>query len=75
MSQGNSQQNLSEQLTTYFKGVKNEWGKVSWPTKQQVVADTIIVLLVVTFFTIVIFLMDKIFGWGLETIKHLFGSN
>ena len=52
MSQGNSQQNLSEQLTTYFKGVKNEWGKVSWPTKQQVVADTIIVLLVVTFFTI-----------------------
>ena len=74
MSQENSQQNLSSKLATYFKGVRNEWAKVSWPTKQQVVADTIIVLLVVTFFTVVIFAMDKIFYYGLQGIEHLFGS-
>ena len=67
-------QNFVAKIQNYFKGVKNEWSKVSWPTKQQVYADTIIVLLVVTFFTVVIFLMDKIFGWGLEAIGNLFGS-
>ena len=68
MSQENTQ-NLKEQLITYCKGVKNEWSKVSWPTKKQVIAETIIVLIVVTFFTVAIFLMDKIFIWLLGLIK------
>ena len=75
MSQENSQQDTCTKIKTYFKGVKNEWSKVSWPTKQQVIADTIIVLVVVTFFTIVIFAMDKIFYYSLDGIKSLFGSN
>ena len=74
MSQDNSQQNFTGKLQTYFKGVKNEWSKVSWPTKQQVKADTFVVLLVVAFFTVVIFAMDKIFAWGLGAIGSLFGS-
>jgi len=63
------QQNFKEELITYFKGVKNEWSKVSWPTKKQVIAETVIVLIVVTFFTIVVFLMDKLFIWLLGLIK------
>ena len=71
MSQENSQGNFKEELITYFKGVKNEWSKVSWPTKKQVVAETIIVLIVVTLFTIAIFLTDKLFIWLLNLIKNI----
>ena len=31
------QNDFKQSLITYFKGVKAEWGKVSWPTKQQVI--------------------------------------
>ena len=69
MSQTNSKQDFKAKITTYFKGVKNEWSKVSWPTRKQVVVETVIVLIVVAFFTIVVFLMDKLFIWLLGLIK------
>ncbi|MBQ4647391.1 MAG: preprotein translocase subunit SecE [Candidatus Gastranaerophilales bacterium] len=65
----NEKQNFKNKLITYLRGVKAEWSKVSWPTKKQVVAETIIVLIVVTFFTLVVFLMDKIFISLLGLIK------
>ena len=47
------QTDFKQSVITYFKGVKAEWGKVSWPQKQQVIAETGIVLAVVIFFTVV----------------------
>ena len=60
---------LKESLTVYFRGVKAEWGKVSWPTKQQVIVETGIVLAVVTFFTVVVYIMDIVFNNLLKLIK------
>ena len=65
----NQQQDFKQALITYFKGVKAEWGKVSWPTRPQVIAETGIVLAVVAFFTIVVYLMDIIFKFLLGLIK------
>ncbi len=48
-------------ITTYFKGVRAEWGKINWPEKQQVIAETIFVIAIVTFFTVAVYLMDIIF--------------
>ncbi len=62
-------QNFKEAVITYFKGVKAEWGKVSWPVRQQVIAETGIVLAVVAFFTIVVYLMDITFKFLLGLIK------
>ena len=62
-------QNFKEKWITYFKGVKTEWSKVSWPTKKQVGVETIVVLVVVAFFTVVVFAMDKIFALLLGLIK------
>ncbi len=45
-------------LKSYFKGVKSEWGKITWPTRQQVVAETIVVLIVVAFITSVVYIID-----------------
>jgi len=56
-------------MTTYFKGVKAEWSKVSWPTRKQVIVETGVVLAVVAFFTLVVYFMDIIFRALLGLIK------
>ena len=69
MSNENSKKDFKEKLITYFKGVKSEWSKVSWPTRKQVGVETVIVILVVAFFTIVVYFMDIIFKALLGLIK------
>ncbi len=58
--------NFKEEVKTYFKGVKTEWSKVSWPTRQQTIFETGVVLIVVIFFTVVVFLIDIIFDFILK---------
>ncbi len=53
-------------VQTYFRGVRAEWGKISWPERKQVVSETIFVVVIVFVFTVAIYLMDIIF-------KGLFG--
>ncbi|MBQ8848288.1 MAG: preprotein translocase subunit SecE [Candidatus Gastranaerophilales bacterium] len=65
----NQKSDFKQAATTYFKGVKTEWSKVSWPTRKQVVVETGIVLVVVTFFTLVVYFMDIIFKALLGLIK------
>ena len=61
--------NFKQEMLTYFKGVKAEWSKVSWPTKQQTIVETGIVLVVVIFCTLVVYFMDIIFKALLDLIK------
>ncbi len=58
-----------EAIKTYFKGVKNEWGKISWPEKKQVVFETLSVIVIVFVFTVAIYLMDLLFKGLLSLIK------
>ena len=53
-------------VQTYFRGVRAEWGKISWPERRQVITETIFVVIIVFVFTVAIYLMDIIF-------KGLFG--
>ena len=70
MANDNAQKkDTKQEVITYLKGVKTEWGKVSWPTRKQVLVETVIVLIVVTFFTVVVYLMDIIFKGLLGLIK------
>ena len=64
-----TQKDFKQKVITYFKGVKNEWSKVSWPTRKQVLVETVIVLIVVAFFTLVVYFMDIIFKALLGLIK------
>jgi len=68
-SEKKSNNNFKEEMITYFKGVKAEWSKVSWPTRQQVIVETGVVIAVVTFFTLVVYFMDIIFKALLGLIK------
>ncbi len=58
-----------EKILTYFKGVKAEWGKISWPERKQVVAQTIVVLVIVIAFTIYTYGLDIIFKGILQALN------
>ncbi len=53
--------NTIDSILKYFKGVRAEWGKINWPERQQVVAETIFVVVIVAVFTVAVYLMDIIF--------------
>ncbi len=57
-----------EQLTNYFKGVRSEWTKISWPTTQQIIGQTIVVLLVVSFMTLFLFVLDYSLHFTINSI-------
>ena len=59
----------AEAIKTYFKGVKAEWSKVSWPEKKQVIFETLSVIVIVFVFTVAIYLMDLIFKYLLGFIN------
>lgn len=57
-----------DSLTEYFKGVRSEWGKISWPTWPQIWGQTIVVLVMVSIMTLGLFIMDYSFHWIITLI-------
>ena len=53
---------VKQNLTTYFRGVRIEWGKITWPEKNQVVVETFFVVAIVFVFTVFIYVVDIIFN-------------
>ena len=49
-------------ITTYFRGVRTEWGKITWPEKHQVFVETFFVVAIVFVFTIFIYFVDILFN-------------
>ena len=62
--------NMKDSIIAYLKSVKLEWGKITWPPKQQVFVETIYVIVIVFIFTIAILFMDFIFS-GILKLLHL----
>ena len=55
-------ENINRNSITYFKGVRTEWGKITWPEKHQVVVETAFVVAIVFIFTVFIYFVDIIFN-------------
>ena len=47
-------------LAAYLQGVRTEWTKISWPTGPQIWGQTIVVLVMVTFMTLCLFIIDNL---------------
>ena len=56
-------------IVTYFKGVRAEWSKITWPEKMQIQGETGIVLFIVFVFTVAVYLMDIVFK-GILSLIH-----
>lgn len=59
---------LGERLSTYLKGVRSEWDKITWPTWPQIWGQTIVVLVMVSIITLGLFLIDNAFSLILQFI-------
>lgn len=58
-------------IKTYLKGVRAEWGKITWPERQQVFAETLFVVVIVVVFTVTVYVMDKLFQWSLKSLHNM----
>jgi len=58
----NNIEQVKQSIITYFRGVRTEWGKITWPEKNQVVVETFFVVAIVFVFTIFIYVVDIIFN-------------
>ncbi len=52
-------------IVKFVKEVKSEMKKVVWPSKKQVVNNTLIVIAAVVIVGVIIAVLDTIFQWGL----------
>ena len=64
----NEEQNILENTKNYFKGVKTEWNKITWPDRQQILVQTVAVFFVVFVFTVIVFLLVIVFKYSLKLI-------
>ena len=53
---------IKKNVITYFKGVRTEFGKITWPEKNQVVVETFFVVAIVFIFTVFIYVVDILFN-------------
>ena len=57
---------MLNEIKAYLRGVKQEWGKITWPETSVVFSETLFVLAIIISFTIAILVIDLIY-------KTLFG--
>ena len=54
--------------TSFFQGVKSEFKKIIWPTKNDVVKETTAVVIVGVLLGVIISVVDTIIKFGIELI-------
>ncbi len=54
----------------FFRQVKQEIKKVTWPTRKEVTQSSIMVIILVAIAATFFFFVDQIFGW---VVKLIFG--
>jgi len=59
---------MFERITNYFRGVRAEVAKVTWPTRNEVISLTALILLLVVIVTLYIWGVDGILGTLLKIL-------
>jgi preprotein translocase subunit SecE len=57
----------------FIQQVRSEVGKVTWPTRREVVTTTIMVFIMATITSIFFFFVDVLIQQGLEAVLGMFG--
>ena len=58
---GQSVKRSAKGIAKYFRDVKSEMKKVVWPSKKQIINNTIVVLVVMTIASVVVLALDTSF--------------
>ena len=62
-----------KRIGNFFRDVKAELKKVTWPSRQEVYSTTVVVIIASVFFGFYLFFMDVAFSWIMGQIRSLFG--
>ena len=62
-----------KRLGNFLRDVRAELKKVTWPSRNEVVNTTVVVIAATVFFGFYLFFMDVIFSWVISQVKNLFG--
>ncbi|MBE9181742.1 preprotein translocase subunit SecE [Oculatella sp. LEGE 06141] len=55
-------------VSTFLQGTKEELDKVVWPSRQQLISESVAVILMVTLSATLIYLVDNFFGWAARQV-------
>ena len=61
-----------EKIKSFFTGVKAEFGKIIWPTKDDVTKQTTAVVVVSVIFCALIAVLDYAFEYGMNFVTSIF---
>lgn len=59
-----SGENNNLDKSNFVEETKQELAKVVWPSRQQLLSESVAVILMVTLVATVVYLVDKVFGWA-----------
>ena len=52
----------------FLQGTKDELAKVVWPSRQQLISESLAVILMVSLSATIIYLVDALFGWAAKQV-------
>jgi len=62
---------MFERIVNYLKGVRSEVSRVSWPSRNEVISLTALILVVVVIMTLYVWGVDGIVGTILELFVRI----
>ena len=65
---------LFSRIGKWFRELKSECRKIVWPTRQQTINNTLVVIAAVIIVGIFIWVIDALFGLGINTLLTKFAS-
>ena len=72
MAEQKKKKNIFSRIGNFFKEVRIEaFKRIIWPTPNQVVNKTIVVLVILVLVGVVVFLLDLLFKFGLDILLSL----
>ena len=71
---GGSMTGWWERSTTFLTEVRNELKRVTWPSRKEVYATTVVVILTSIFFGLYLFLLDLGFNSAIQWVFRRFGA-
>lgn len=58
------EESKSFQLNQFVNDTRGELKKVVWPGRQQLISESVAVILMVSLVATIVYLVDQIFAWG-----------
>ena len=62
-------------FTTFLNEVRNELRRVTWPSRKEVYATTLVVILTSIFFGVYLFALDALFSTGVTWLFRRMGGS